>query len=122
MRDEHHGSGVAGEKFLEPLNRVDVEMVRRLVQQQQIRPADERARQQHAAPPAARQRVDNRVRAEIEPRQHQIDVMLAEPRLVFGEMVRVAFGDDVEYGSVGRQRHVLLETRDTQPRLAPHGS
>ena len=37
MRDEQHGAGVVREKCFEPPHRLDVEMVRRLVEQQQIR-------------------------------------------------------------------------------------
>ena len=59
---EHHRAAVVGEKGLEPGDRLDVEMIGRLVEQQQIGLADERPRQQHAALPSARQRVDNRRR------------------------------------------------------------
>ena len=110
--DEHHGAFVLGEKALEPLDRLDVEVVGRLVEQQQIRLADQRARQQHAPAPSARQRVDDRVRRQLEPRQDQLDVVLAQPGLVLFEMVRVPFGDDVEDRAVRGQRHVLLEARD----------
>ena len=117
--DEHHGAVVLGEKALEPLDGVDVEMIGRLVEQQQIRLADQRARQQHAAAPAARQRVDDRVGRQLEPRQDQLDVMLAQPRFVLLEMMRVPFGDDVEHRAVGGERDVLLEPRDAQRRLPP---
>ena len=45
--------------------------------------------------------------------------MLAQPLVVFFEMMRVAFGDDVEDRSAGGQRHVLLETRDPERGLSP---
>ena len=45
--------------------------------------------------------------------------MLAQPFLVFIEMVRVALGDDLEDRPVGRERHILLESRHADPRLAP---
>ena len=62
---EHDRAGVLREKFLEPVDGVEVEMVGRLVEQQQIRLRDQRARQQHAAPPAARQRVDAGLRRQV---------------------------------------------------------
>ena len=54
---------IVGEERFEPGDRLDVEVIGRLVEQQQVGLADERARQQDAALPAARQRVDNRVAA-----------------------------------------------------------
>ena len=45
-------------KRLEPDDRLDVEMVRRLVHQQDVGPAEQHARHRHAHLPAARQRAD----------------------------------------------------------------
>ena len=97
-------------------------MIRRLVEQQDVRLADERPREQHAAPPSARQRVDNRVRGKLKARQDQIDVMFTQPHLVLVEMMRVALGDHVEDRTIGGQRDVLFETREAKRRLTPHGS
>ena len=113
--------GIAREEILEPDDRVDIEMIGRFVEQQHVRLADERARQQHAPAPSARQGVDDRVRRQRQPRQHQVDVMLAQPLLVGLEMMRVPFGDDVEDRSIGRQRHVLLEPRQAKAGLPPDG-
>ena len=71
----------------EPRDRVDVEMVGRLVEQQHVGLGDERPRQQHAAPPAARQRVDDRVGRQIEARQHQLDALLDAPAVALFELV-----------------------------------
>ena len=49
---------IVDEERLEPGHRLDVEMVGRLVEQQHVGLRHQRARQQHAAPPAAGQRVD----------------------------------------------------------------
>ena len=120
--DEEDRAGILGEKVLEPRNRVDVEVVGRLVEQQDVGLSDERARQEYAAAPPARQRIDDDLGIEVKARQHQVDVMLAPPGLVFVEMVRVPFGHHVEHGSLGGERHVLLEARDAQRRLAPDGA
>ena len=48
---------------------------------------DQRARQQHAAPPAARQRVDRGVGRQLEARQHQLDALLEAPAVALLELV-----------------------------------
>ena len=57
VRDEDEGPRVVEEELLEPLDRVDVEVVRRLVEQEQIGVGEQRAGQGHACEFAARQRV-----------------------------------------------------------------
>ena len=103
MRDEHDGACVAREEILEPRDGVDVEMIARLVQEQQVRLAHEGARQENAPPPAARQGVHDRIAREIQPRHDQIGVMLANPAFVLRVVACVAVGDDVEDRS-GRRR------------------
>jgi len=120
VRDEHHRARILQEECLEPFDRVDVQVVRRLVEQQQIGLAGERARQQHTAPPSARQRVDDRLGVQPELREHEVHVVLLQPRLVLVQMMGVPFGDDVEDRSVRGQRNVLLEPRDSQRRLPPN--
>ena len=56
MRDEDDGVRVVGEIFLEPVARLEVEMVRRLVEQQQARPAEQELGERDAHLPAARER------------------------------------------------------------------
>ena len=53
--DEQERAGIAAQVLLEPADRVDVEMVGRLVEQQQVRLGDQRAAEQRAAAPAAGQ-------------------------------------------------------------------
>ncbi len=53
MRDHQRGAGEAGEPALQPHRRFQVEVVRRLVQQQQVGIGEQRRRQCHAHPPAA---------------------------------------------------------------------
>ena len=50
--DEEHGAGVVGQLRLEPRDGLDVEMVGRLVEQQQVRLRDQRPGEQRAAAPA----------------------------------------------------------------------
>ena len=87
MGDEHDRARVVGEKRLEPVDRLDVEVVGRLVEQQQVGLADQRARQQHAAPPAARQRVDAGVGRQLEAREHQLHALLEAPAVALLELV-----------------------------------
>ncbi len=121
MGDEHHCTAVVGEKRFEPRDGLDIEVVRRLVEQQQVRLTDERARQQHTTAPSAGQRIDNRVRRQLQPGQHEIHMMLAEPLVVFVEVMRVPFGDNREDRPVGRKRDVLFEAGNSQGRLPPRG-
>ena len=51
--DEEQRAGVAHEPFLEPQHGVEVEMIGRLVEQQQIRAAHQRLREVEAHPPSA---------------------------------------------------------------------
>jgi len=55
MRDEQDGAGMVSDRILEPLDRADVEMIGRLVEQQQLGIRDERLRERRTPPPAARQ-------------------------------------------------------------------
>ena len=48
MRDDDQRAVVAAEKLLQPVNRVEVQVVGRLVEQQRLGMAEERLRQQHA--------------------------------------------------------------------------
>ncbi len=53
MRDEDHRERVPSEIFLEPVARFEVEMIRRLVKQQQVRAAEQQLRQRNPHLPAA---------------------------------------------------------------------
>ena len=99
MRDEHDRAAVFTQKGLEPEHRLDVEMVRRFVQEQQIRLSDERAGEQHAAPPTARQRRHNRVARQAEPRHDHMHAGVDVPLIdVFNP--GKAVGDHFGYGSI----------------------
>ena len=62
-------------------------MVGRFVEQQQIGLRDERAREEHAAPPAAGERVDAGVGGQIEPRKHRLHALLEAPAVPLFEFV-----------------------------------
>ena len=54
MADDHQGTGLADQVVLEPLDRLDVQVVRRFVQQQQVRLLEEHLAQGNPHLPAAR--------------------------------------------------------------------
>ena len=98
-------------------------MVRRFVEQQHVGLGHERTRQQHAAAPAARQRVDLGRAVEVEPRQDEIDLVLAAPIVgVVPFESGQPLGDHLEDRLRGGERHVLNEPRQPQCRLVPHGA
>ena len=59
--DRHHGAGVLGEMALEPGDRLGVEVVGRLVEEQQVGLAQEQPAKRHAPPLAARERLHRHV-------------------------------------------------------------
>ena len=58
VRDEDHRAGEGAQEFLQPRDGRGVEMIGRLVEQQQVRLPGERAAERHAALLAARERAD----------------------------------------------------------------
>ena len=87
VRHEHHRARVVGQKPFQPRDGVEVQVVGRLVEQQQIRLRDERPREQHAAAPAARQGVDTRLRRQVQPRQDQLHSLLDAPPVTLFQLV-----------------------------------
>jgi hypothetical protein len=81
--DEHDAAGKIEQQFLEPVDRLDVEMVGRLVEQQHIRIEHERTRKQHAALHTTGLRGERGIFRQVEPRQHVRDAALDVPS-VFG--------------------------------------
>ena len=53
MRDDDDGARVVGEMVLEPQRAFEIEIVGRLIQQQEVGCREQRCRQRHAHPPAA---------------------------------------------------------------------
>ncbi len=82
MGDEQQRALETEHQLFEPFDGLDVEMVGRLVEQQQIRLADQRARQHHApAQPAGEGRVD-RLAVQPEARDHPLGALLDLPAVV----------------------------------------
>ena len=98
MGDEDHGAGVIQQKRFEPLDRFDVEVVGRLVQQQHVGLADQCARQQYPALPPARQGVDDRLRRQSQLGDDQLDALLKAPAVALFQFVLV----------VAESRHCLV--------------
>jgi hypothetical protein len=67
------------ERLFQPLDRIDVEVVGRLVEQQQIRFGHECSRKRHSFAQTARQSPDRGLRVESESRQRRIDPRFRTP-------------------------------------------
>ena len=87
MGDEHHRAGIVAEKRFEPRDRVDVEMVRGLVEQEDVRLGHERAREQDAPLPSAGQGLDECVGRQRQMREHRVDPLLEPPAVLFVELM-----------------------------------
>jgi len=85
--DEDHRAGIFEQEGLEPLDRLDVEMVGRLVEEQQVGLRDQRPGQQHAPLPSAGQGVDRDVGRQAEAGQHQLDALLQSPAITLLQLV-----------------------------------
>ena len=87
VRDEEQRAGKLGEEGFQPDNRVEIEMIGRLVEEQHVGVGDEGSREQDAASPSARQRVDAGVGRQVEARQHQLDALFNPPSVSLFEVV-----------------------------------
>ena len=118
--NDHHGLGVVHQKILQPLDRLDVEVVRRLVQQQQVGFLQQQLGQLDAHAPAARE--FGGLAREVAPFEAQPQQNALHVFLIVGEVhgiellgdgrdlldqphVRLAF-------VVGAGRELLVERRD----------
>ena len=149
MRDEEHPAAELQQRIFEPLDHLDVEVVGRLVEQQQLRIADQRAGQRDAPAPAARQLGDARVGVEPVDLENPVDALVhppavagldlvlqalhaAEQRRIATDLVRdvvirreqrpdlaEAACHHVEHGGGLGGEQFLLELRDPQRRLSP---
>ena len=113
VRHENHGVRIGGEVFLEPVPRVQVEMVRRLVEQQQRGAPEQQLGQRQPHLPSARERVGGlrelRV-GEAEPAQHGGDFQIDAVAVFDAEAIlqrAVAFEQRVV---VGRRHGAVAET------------
>ena len=121
VRDEDHGGVDRRQLALEPLEALDVEVVRRLVEQQQVGVARERAAERGARQLAARERLELPVEvvvAEAEPAQHRGGAVAPVPAAgVLEARLRLAVAAHRRV-VVGAARHRLLEL--AQLLLDPH--
>ena len=152
MRDEQQRAGELAQVVLQPADRVDVEVVRRLVEQEQIGLGDERLAEERASPPAAGQLAERTIGRQRQPRHDGLDTLLEPPSIALLELVlevaqplelgmavgdlsrhvvilrderaelAQAGGDFVEDRAIRRAGDVLIETRDAQPGRPPDRS
>ena len=87
MGDEEDRAGIGLEVLLQPADRVDVEVVGRLVEQQQVRLRHQRAAEQRAATPAAGQLAHLTIRGKREPRHDELHFLLEPPPVALLERV-----------------------------------
>ena len=112
VADHEHGVGVGGEILLEPQRAFEIEIVGRLVEQQQVGLAEQHAGQRHAHAPAARKlggRAELAVLLEAEPLENGRGARLGGVRVDVGEP-HVDVGDPVRVGrglGLGQQRGAL---------------
>ena len=115
--DRHDGARVVLEELLEPVDALGVEVVGRLVEQQQVRPAEQQPAQGDAAPLATRQRGDVGVVGRAAQGVHgDVDVALQAPRVGGGDPVLqlgLEGADLVVVGvGLGPHRHDLVVAID----------
>jgi hypothetical protein len=79
--DEHHGAAKVAQQTFEPGDRVQVQVVRRLIQQQHVRNRDQRLRQGDALFHAAAELTHLALAIELQVRQRRFDALLPVPRV-----------------------------------------
>ncbi len=90
VRHENHGVGIRAQVLLEPVARIEIQVVRRFVEEQEIRAAEQQLGQGDPHLPAAGERLGRTIAivgAEAEPAQHGRDpqvhaVALVEPEAI----------------------------------------
>ena len=117
MGDRHDGAGVLLQELLEPVDALGVEVVRRLVEQQQVGAAEQQAAQGDAAALTARQRRHVGVVGRAAQGVHgDLDVALEAPRVGRGDLVLelgLLGADLVVVGvGLGPHRHDLVVAVD----------
>jgi hypothetical protein len=122
VRDDHGAAGERQQRLLERAERVHVEVVGGLVQQQQVAAAAEQLREVHAVPLAAGQRAHLALLVrppEVEPRRVGARVHLAVAHLDLVVAVRDLLPDGlVRVERVARLVHVRELDRIAQPQVA----
>ena len=117
MGDRNDGAGVVGKEALEPVDRFGVEVVGRLVEQQQVGTRQQEAAQRHASALATGQHGDIGVVGRAAQRVHgDVDVAFEAPGVGRGDLVfelRLLLADLVVVGvGVGPHGHHLVVAVD----------
>ena len=118
VADAHDGAIEVLQQLLEPSDGGEVEMVRRLVQQQHVGRADQRLRQRHALLPAAGQIGYGSIRWQFELPEHGVDAVRQRPAAAFVEpaLQRIHAGKARRAIAVRKQRQRVMVVRQ-QPAL-----
>jgi hypothetical protein len=103
---EDQRAGVLEQPRLEPRDRVDVQVVGRLVEDEHVGLGDQRPRQQHTAAPPAGERVDRHVARQSQAIEHHLDPLLDAPAIALVELVLEA-AEAFERRRRGVEGHVV---------------
>jgi len=104
--DEKHGGRGSQQKGLQPFDRLEIELVGRLVEQQQLGIADQRAGQQHAFARSPRETRKLRVGIQFEARDHLLGLLVEAPAAAVLERL-LHGGEPGEEPLVGLPRQLL---------------
>ena len=81
MRDKHQRSAARDQESFHPLDRIDIKVIGRFVQQQHIRLSHQRTRQQRLSLATARRLGERHVGIERQVLQHRLDPRVNLPRI-----------------------------------------
>ena len=120
VRHEQQCGRPVGKECFQPGDRIDVEVVGRLIKEQQIWFGDKRLGQQHSPLHAGRRRFDLQTAIEFHPRQDPLHLVLSFP--VRGCPARDRpLPDDVFDGSMQALRNILRQQRRPRARREGNG-
>jgi len=94
MRDHQHRARERDQRFFQPRDRIQVEMVGGFVEHQKFRIGDQRARQRHALARTTGKRFDSGIRRQPKTRQHRLHPALHVPAIAaFQRFLRRLHGE-----------------------------
>ena len=105
------------QELLEPEDRLEVEVVGRLVEEQEVGLGRERAPEERPALEPARELGERRGRRQLEAVDQVVDQDVALPVLLVAGLGPQARGDDVEHGAGHVRRHLLGQPGEKGARL-----
>ena len=120
VADEQQRARKAQDELLQPGDGLDVQMVGRLIQQQQIRITDQCTPQQDASAPTAGQGLHIQCGVQIQRGHRPLDALLNLPRLKTLRIARKAGGNDFLDPLRRQYTHLLRKHRNTRTRANPH--